>query len=185
MTPVDYLDLDEPFLASHGASHTAREIAQQPQAWRQTQALLSAERARLERFLEPLLAIPELRIILTGAGTSAYIGQCLAPTLLRLTGKRVEAIATTDLVSAPRTYLQRDVPTLLVSFARSGGSPESVAAIDLADQCLIRCHHLVITCNRQGELYRRAQGNDSRLALVLPELTHDQGFAMTSSFSSM
>jgi tagatose-6-phosphate ketose/aldose isomerase len=182
---VDYLDLAGSFLESHGASHTAREIAQQPEAWRQTQSLLDAERERLERFLAPLLAIKDLRIILTGAGSSAYIGQCLAPTLLRLTGRRVEAIATTDLVAAPRDYLQRDVPTLLVSFARSGGSPESVAAVELADQCLARCHHLVITCNREGELYRLALGHDSRLALTLPELTHDQSFAMTSSFSSM
>jgi tagatose-6-phosphate ketose/aldose isomerase len=185
VTALDYLDLAGPFLESHGAHHTAREIAQQPEAWRQTQSLLTAERARLERFLAPLLASRDLRIILTGAGSSAYIGQCLAPTLLQHTGKRVEAIATTDLVAAPRSYFQRDVSTLLVSFARSGGSPESVAAVELADQCLARCHHLVITCNREGELYRRCQGNDSRLALALPDLTHDQGFAMTSSFSSM
>jgi tagatose-6-phosphate ketose/aldose isomerase len=185
VTAADYLDLAGSFLESHGASHTAREIAQQPEAWRQTQKLLDAERERIERFLAPLLAIKDLRVILTGAGSSAYIGQCLAPTLLRLTGKRVEAIATTDLVAAPRTYLQQDVPTLLVSFARSGSSPESVAAVELANQCLARCQHLVITCNREGELYRRAQGKESRLALALPDLTHDQGFAMTSSFSSM
>jgi len=185
VTAVDYLGLAGSFLESYGASHTAREIAQQPEAWRQTQKLLDAERAPIERFLAPLLADRDLRIILTGAGSSAYIGQCLAPTLLRHSGRRVEAIATTDLVAAPRTYLQQDVPTLLVSFARSGGSPESVAAVEIADQCLARCHHLVITCNREGELYRRAQGNESRLALALPDLTHDQGFAMTSSFSSM
>jgi len=185
VTAVDYLGLAGSFLESHGASHTAREIAQQPEAWRQTQTLLGAERARIERFLALLLANKDLRIILTGAGSSAYIGQCLAPTLLQHLGGRVEAIATTDLVAAPRTYLQHDVPTLLVSFARSGGSPESVAAVEIADQCLARCHHLVITCNREGELYRRAQGSESSLALALPDLTHDQGFAMTSSFSSM
>lgn len=182
---MQYLGLSEQFLAAHGASRTAREIAQQPEAWLQTQALLATQRDRINAFLAPLLAIDKLRIILTGAGTSAYIGQCLAPELLRRLGKRVEAIATTDLVSGPRDYLQRDVPTLLVSFARSGASPESVAAIELADQCLERCHHLVITCNPDGELYRRSLGSAARLALLLPAITHDLGFAMTSSFSSM
>jgi tagatose-6-phosphate ketose/aldose isomerase len=60
-----------------------------------------------------------------------------------------------------------------------------VAAIELADQCLKRCHHLIITCNPDGGLYRRSLGNRARLALLLPAITHDQGFAMTSSFSSM
>ena len=179
------LGLSQPFLDAHGASRTAHEIAQQPEAWQQTQALLSAQRKPIDAFLKPLLEIDNLRIILTGAGTSAYVGQCLAPELLRTLGKRVEAIATTDLVSGPREYLQRDVPTLLVSFARSGGSPESVAATMLADQCLERCYHLIITCNPDGELYRCALGSAARLAVLLPAITHDQGFAMTSSFSSM
>ena len=185
MNAVQYLGLSEPFLAAHGAGLTAREIARQPDAWGQTHSLLSTERQRIDAFLKPLLALDNLRIILTGAGSSAYIGQCLAPELLRTLGKRVEAIATTDLVSGPRDYLQRDVPTLLVSFARSGASPESVAAVTLADQCLERCHHLIITCNPDGELYRQALGKPSRLALLLPAITHDQGFAMTASFSSM
>ena len=185
MNAAHYLGLSESFLGAHGAGRTAREIAQQPQAWQQTQTLLSAQRVRISEFLAPLLATENLRIILTGAGTSAYIGQCLAPELLRSLGKRVEAIATTDLVSGPRDYLQPAVPTLLVSFARSGASPESVAALTLADQCLERCHHLILTCNPEGELYRQAAGKNTRLAILLPAITHDQGFAMTSSFSSM
>ena len=136
MSAAPYPGLSEQYLLAHGADRTAREIAQQPQAWQETQALLTAQRRGSSAFLAPLLALEPLRIILTGAGSSAYIGQCLAPELLRTLGKRVEAIATTDLVSGPRDYLQREVPTLLVSFARSGASPESLAAIELADQCV-------------------------------------------------
>jgi tagatose-6-phosphate ketose/aldose isomerase len=186
MSAAQHLELAADYLEAHGASHTAREIARQPVAWRETQMLLASERARIESFLRPLLAIADLRIILTGAGSSAYIGQCLAPTLLRQLGRRVEAIATTDLVARPRELLQPGVPTLLVSFARSGNSPESVAALELADRCLERAWHLVVTCNPAGELYRLAQGGGSaRLALALPDSTHDAGFAMTASFSSM
>ena len=186
MSSPHHLELATDYLEAHGASHTAQEIARQPSAWRQTHERLAAERARIEAFLRPLLAIEDLRVILTGAGSSAYIGQCLAPTLLQKLERRVEAIATTDLVARPREWLQPRVPTLLVSFARSGNSPESVAALELADRCLERAWHLVITCNPAGELYRRAQGGgSSRLALALPEITHDAGFAMTASFSSM
>ncbi|MFB5208154.1 hypothetical protein ABGA94_20515, partial [Stenotrophomonas sp. 3diitr2024] len=36
----------------------------------------------------------------------------------------------TSLLTHPALYLQRDRPTLLVSFGRSGSSPESVAAVE-------------------------------------------------------
>ena len=54
---------------------------------------------------------------------------------------------TTDLVSNPRQHLAEDLPTLLVSFARSGNSPESSAATVLADEVLTSVRHLVITCD--------------------------------------
>jgi tagatose-6-phosphate ketose/aldose isomerase len=168
-----------------GGELTAREIAQQPDVWLEVGALVNRERERLGAFLAPLLANPRIRVVLTGAGTSSYIGACLAPSLSQHLGRRVEAVATTDLVSGPHLYLQRDVPTLLVSFARSGGSPESVAAIDLAQQALDDVHHLVITCNAEGDLARQMAGAANACVLVLPDSTHDRAFAMTSSFTSM
>ncbi len=166
-------------------SATAREIAQQPQVWPRIAALIAGERVRLDGFLAPLLRKPELRIVLAGAGTSAFIGTCLAPALFRQLQRRVEAVATTDLVSGPHLHLQRNVPTLLVSFARSGNSPESVAAIDLAEQMLTESYHFIITCNPDGALAKRASTLRSALTLVLPDETNDRGFAMTSSFTSM
>jgi tagatose-6-phosphate ketose/aldose isomerase len=168
-----------------GGELTAREIAQQPDVWLDIGQLVEFERARLDAFLAPALANPRLRVVLTGAGTSSYIGGCLAPALAKHLGKRVDAVATTDLVSGPHLYLQRDVPTLLVSFARSGGSPESVAAVDLANQALDDVRHLVVTCNSQGELAHRMTGASNAFVLVLPDSVHDRAFAMTSSFTSM
>ena len=168
-----------------GGELTAREIAQQPDVWLDIAALVDRERPRLEAFLAPALANPRIRVVLTGAGTSSYIGACLAPALAQHLGRRVEAVATTDLVSGPHLYLQRDVPTLLVSFARSGGSPESVAAIDVAQCALDEVHHLVITCNAEGLLATQMSGESNACVLVLPDSTNDRGFAMTSSFTSM
>jgi tagatose-6-phosphate ketose/aldose isomerase len=179
-----FLGLDEAELERLGGLWTAREIAQQPAMLRETQALLMAHRARIETFLAPLLAQPSLRIILTGAGTSAFIGQCLAPVLASRLGRRVEAIPTTDLVCAPQLYFEADTPTVLVSFGRSGNSPESVAAAQLADRLVTTLHHLVITCNAEGALAAYGQGARG-LTIDLPEATHDRGFAMTSSFSCM
>jgi tagatose-6-phosphate ketose/aldose isomerase len=182
---MNYLQLDEIALNRAGALWTAREIAQQPQSWIRTQELLSQHAAPIAGFLAPLLAHADLRIILTGAGSSAFIGECLAPLLMQKLGRRVEAIATTDLLSGPQQYFQRDVPTLLVSFGRSGSSPESVAVVDLAERLLRECHQLVFTCNEQGTLYQRCRERRNSFAILLPPETHDEGFAMTSSFTAM
>ena len=180
-----YLQLDETQLSRAGALWTAREIAQQPASWLRTHDMLRQQAGHIAGFLAPLLAQQDLRIILTGAGSSAFIGECLAPLLLQKLNRRVEAIATTDLLSGPAQYLQPDVPTLLVSFGRSGSSPESVAVVDLADRLLRRCHQLVFTCNEQGTLYQRCREQRNSLAILLPPETHDQSFAMTSSFTAM
>ena len=162
---------------------TRREILQQPDTLRATHALLAGQRGSIEAFLAPLLAKPDLRIMLAGAGTSAFIGECLAATLTRGTGRCVEAVATTDIVSAPDLYLKSDTPTLVVSFGRSGNSPESIAAVELVDARVSDAHHLIITCNADGALAKRAD-NDAYV-VTLPEATHDRGFAMTLSFSAM
>jgi tagatose-6-phosphate ketose/aldose isomerase len=177
------LGFTEEQLDSLGAGLTAREIAQQGNVWLQAD-VIGNQRAAVAAFLEPLLARENLRIVLTGAGTSAFIGECLLPAMLAQ-GRRVEAIATTDLVSGPGLFFQPQAPTLLVSFARSGSSPESLAAVALADQLLPEVHHLIITCNAEGALYRAAKECHSAFAILLPDAAHDRGFAMTTSFTSM
>ena len=179
-----YLGFDEAALERLGGLWTAREIVQQPEMLRQTQALLMSRKAEIEAFLAPLLA-RKVRIILTGAGTSAFIGTCLALALAAQLKLRVEAIPTTDLSCAPQLYFEADTPTLLVSFGRSGNSPESVAAVELADRFVTDLHHLVVTCNDDGALARYASASSRGFTLLLPEATHDRSFAMTSSFSCM
>jgi tagatose-6-phosphate ketose/aldose isomerase len=165
-----------------GAAHTTAEIAQQPDVWRQ---LSSRVDAAARDFTGPLLDKDDTRILLTGAGTSAFAGEVLAPGLRRTLGRRVQAVPTTDIVANPLEHLAEDVPTLLVSFARSGDSPESVAATELADRLLSDVHHLVLTCHAEGQLARRYGEHDRAHVVLMPEAADDQGFAMTSSFTSM
>ncbi|MFI6630898.1 SIS domain-containing protein [Nonomuraea fuscirosea] len=164
-----------------GADDTVREIAQQPRVWREIDGIVTASRAELDAFLRP----PAARVVLTGAGTSSYAGQVLATTLTRRLGLRVDAVATTDIVADPRGCFAEDLPTLLVSFARSGDSPESVAATELAGQCLSDVRHLVITCNAKGRLAQEHSGRAGSYVLLMPPASNDRGFAMTSSFTGM
>ncbi|NIF58380.1 SIS domain-containing protein [Enterobacter sp. Ap-916] len=164
---------------------TEKEIRQQPVSWIRTLQQIDRARDEISAFLNPLLANDKLKIILTGAGTSAFIGDIIAPWLSRHTGKQFVAVPTTDLVTNPLDYLSPEQPTLLVSFARSGNSPESVAAVELANQLVKSCYHITITCNEGGSLYRSALEDNRSLPLLMPAETHDRGFAMTSSITTM
>jgi tagatose-6-phosphate ketose/aldose isomerase len=96
----------------------------------------------------------------------------------------VNSIPTTDIITHAEDYFIRSKPTLLVSFARSGDSPESLATVKLAEAYCDDLYQLVITCNKNGELALHPQ-NDHTYVLILPEETNDRSLAMTSSFSSM
>ncbi len=182
---MNHLGIAQAELEATGGIWTAREIAQQPAVWKGIERMMTNEAGALRTFLGPLLERRDLRVVLTGAGTSAFVGECLAPALRRRTQLRVDAVATTDLVGSPDDWLEPAVPMLLVSFARSGNSPESVAALSLAEQGVRECHHLIVTCNREGDLYRRGQRQRNARLVLLPEETNDRGFAMTSSFTGM
>ncbi|EOG8101942.1 SIS domain-containing protein [Enterobacter ludwigii] len=164
---------------------TEEEIRQQPASWIRSLNNIDNLHASIDNFLTPLLRKRELRIVLTGAGTSAFIGDIISPWLASHTGKNITAVPTTDLVTNPMDYLNAAHPLLLVSFARSGNSPESVAAVELANQCVPECYHLSITCNEAGSLYQTAVNSDNAYALLMPAETHDRGFAMTSSITTM
>jgi len=180
-----YLGKSQEDLEKSGGYWTAREITQQPAVWPRLQSAIGSNADAVRGFLGPLLSRAELRIVLTGAGTSSFVGDCLAPALSRRLGRRVDAVATTDLVASPESWLTPAAPTLLVSFARSGNSPESIAALPLVEQVTQQCHHLIVTCNPAGALYRQGQNRHNTQVVLLPDETNDRGFAMTSSFTGM
>jgi tagatose-6-phosphate ketose/aldose isomerase len=166
-------------------SRTAGEIRQQPGTWPAVARTVAAARADIDRLLGDALVDPRTRIVLTGAGTSAYIGEVVAPDLARHFTRPIEPIATTDIVADPHSVVVDDRPVLLVSFARSGDSPESIAAAELLQRLAPALHHIVITCNASGALARRWADAKNAVVLTLPEQLNDRGFAMTSSFTGM
>lgn len=165
-----------------GYADTLREILQQPATWMATADLLRSP--QLQEQLQAALTPPPSHIVLTGSGSSMYIGECLAPTLQLGLGIPAQAIAAGTLLTHWRSVLPPG-GGLLISLARSGDSPESCGVVDrlLADAPNYR--HLVITCNANGKLATSYRHDPRVTVLVLDERTNDRSLVMTSSFTNL
>ena len=176
-------------LEKMGAKITTREIEQQPELWQQTWSIYQNNKSKIIDFLSQInQKWGKVRVIFTGAGTSAYVGNTIMPYLQKHGDRKkydFEAIDTTKIVSTPEDYLEKDTPTILVSFARSGNSPESVATVELAKKLVKNLYQIAITCAPEGHLAQDLEGDPTGLVLLMPEKSLDQGFAMTGSFSCM
>ncbi|KAA8919771.1 tagatose-6-phosphate ketose isomerase [Xanthomonas sontii] len=168
-----------------GGADTAREIAQQPALWRTLAQDLAQAGDRLQAFLGDRLADPNQRVLFTGAGSSGFIAEMVADAINAQWPAEVRAVHTTSLLTHPALYLQRARPTLLVSFGRSGSSPESVAAVERVRSDVDEARFLDITCNADGELARRGAGRADTCTLLMPPASCDRAFAMTSSLTCM
>lgn len=166
-----------------GSQYTAGEIAAQPELWLDIYQQILSDKSRISSFLRG--TIPQVnKIILTGAGTSAFIGLSLHGTFNRSLKIHTDAVATTDLVSHPGEYFFGHESIMLVSFARSGNSPESIAVVDLADKICKKCFHLIITCDESGHLARH-KTSSTKFLIILPPCANDKGLAMTGSYTGM
>lgn len=183
MTAV-FSEFDPSALTSMGAAHTIPEILGQPDLWQKVWARLQEQQVDLLSFLSEAFQSSHREIILTGAGSSAFIGELLQGCMGRQTGRCVRAIPTTDIVTNPEDCFAHNAPALLISFARSGNSPESIAALERADECITDLRHLIITCNPDGELVKHPTKNP-RAVFILPPEADDKGLAMTGSFTGM
>ncbi len=161
--------------------HTYREIRQQPSVWGKAYDIICSRKAEIRSFLDANFD-KDYKIVLTGAGTSAYIGDALELALSKI-NRGIRAIATTDIITDPSIYFDKESKVLLVSFARSGNSPESVGTVKAVEKTAGKVAHIFITCNEEGEL-ARMHGNNI-LTILLPPETNDVSLAMTSSYSTM
>ena len=157
---------------------TWSEIAAQPAIWRNWGRSFD-----LLNIADWIAARGVDEIWLSGAGTSAYIGDIIASALEGCPGPRVRSVPSTDIVSRPRDYLVGRAP-LIVSFGRSGDSAETIGVLEALDTLAPQAPRLNITCNPDGALATRPAPGPQKV-IVLPAETHDAGFAMTSSFSTM
>ena len=175
--------LDESKLEEKDFKYTYTEILNQADTWLEVYNLYEKRKNDIENFLKKVGK--DCKIIFTGAGTSEYVGN-IALDYLKTHGEfEFESVATTDLVSAPYLHFEKNQKTLLISFARSGNSPESLAAVKLGKQIVDDFYNLPITCAKEGKLAQALKDDENSYVFLEPEITNDKGFAMTNSFSSM
>lgn len=166
-------------------NHTRTEILQQPALWAALANRLAQQQAELDAFLGHWLREPSHQVIFTGAGSSGFIADMVAAHINAQWPANVCAVHTTSLLTHPQLYLQRNRPTLLVSFGRSGSSPESVAAVALVRDCVTVTRFIDITCNAEGELARLGKQHADTCTVLMPPESCDRAFAMTSSLTCM
>jgi len=114
------------------------------------------------------------RVLLTGAGTSAYAASAVAAAW-----PQAIAVPTTDLlVDAERYLANLDV---VISLARSGSSPESKAVVEQIRHLRPDIKHFAIVCDEDGALSRSSLDG----LIVLDPRTNDQSLVMTGAFSNL
>jgi tagatose-6-phosphate ketose/aldose isomerase len=150
--------------------YTLPEILQQPHLWPVTLEIVHAASQRM-RLDEKLKGV---RVLLTGAGTSAY-----AATAVAAAWTQASAVPTTDLLVDAEHYLTGiDV---VISLARSGNSPESAAVVEHVRALRPDIQQFAIVCDEEGALSRTSLDG----LIVLDPRTNDQSLVMTSAFSNL
>jgi tagatose-6-phosphate ketose/aldose isomerase len=149
-------------------AYTLQEIFQQSLLWPTTVARVRAASGQLN------LDFEKARVLLTGAGSSAYAASAVASAW-----PRAVAIPTTDLLIDPERYLG-DVDAV-ISLARSGNSPESAAVVERVRALRPNILQLAITCNQESSLVQSGLNG----LIVLDPRTNDRSLVMTGSFSNL
>lgn len=162
---------------------TLNEINHQPIVWSEVIDIVQNQKKEIQDFINKELT-SDCKIIFTGAGTSEFSGNSIVNYFIGL-GLDAISIPTTNIVSNIEEYINPNKKTILVSFARSGNSPESVATFDMATEYVKDLKHIVITCNKNGALALRSKTTKGNLIVLLPEKSNDKSFAMTSSYTGM
>lgn len=182
---MDIFNISAEKMQETSSTFTLQEIYQQPATWKKTCAQLAACKDELQAFLDQVVKQDDFDIVLTGAGTSEFVGNSLYQALNAKYGYKVKSYGSTDIVPSPEDFLSRTKPTILVNFGRSGNSPESLGAVEAAEVVCQNLYHLFVTCNHEGTLSKLADDRKNCFAINLTPETHDQSFAMTSSYSNM
>ncbi|MCI6691678.1 MULTISPECIES: SIS domain-containing protein [unclassified Clostridium] len=178
-------NIDENEMNKNSAIFTLKEIYQQPKTWLKTLAQIIENKDSIQEFINQVIKCDDYDVIFTGAGTSEFVGNALYAYLNKELNYKVKSYGTTDIVATPEAYISKNKPTLLISFGRSGNSPESIGAVEAASVVSNNLYNLFITCNKDGQLSKMSKEVKNCYAINLTEETHDQSFAMTSSFSNM
>jgi tagatose-6-phosphate ketose/aldose isomerase len=181
---LQHLPLEEK--EKHGVVHTPSEIAQQPDIWPVWSSLLQSYDSQWAAFLAPEgEARDKPIVVLTGAGTSEHIGNAIAAGIGSMLDRITLSISSPDLLTHFDSLLLPTRTYVLVSFSRSGRSPETVEVARRARQASQVVRQIIFTCDEAGDLASEAWTDPESLVVVPPREANDRSLAMTSSFSCM
>jgi tagatose-6-phosphate ketose/aldose isomerase len=175
--------------AARGLSFTPREIFQQPATWQSTREAIRKNESVLRTALGQIgfgqngALRPSVRLI--GAGTSDYVARSVRAVLAKQWRCDVYALPSTDLLTNEEEWIVGGDRCVYIWFSRSGNSPESIAILERTIHENPSIQHIVITCNREGQLASAGRSHRQVLPIILDETVNDRGLAMTSSFSNM
>ncbi|MBF9014635.1 MULTISPECIES: SIS domain-containing protein [unclassified Oceanispirochaeta] len=183
----ELLNLPEEEQINLGTIFTANEIAQQPEIWIKTSQIVIQNRKEIKAFLSKsgVYSENEMNIYLTGAGSSEFVGNAVAPFLQKAFNRPVTSVPTTDFITQPDYYLMNNKKNLVVSIGRSGNSPESVATYNKTKEYNPSAMQVNLCCNKDSEMLRLTEKDENTLNIILPEETNDSSLVMTSSYTSM
>ncbi|MBS7614709.1 SIS domain-containing protein [Candidatus Bathyarchaeota archaeon] len=172
--------------AEMGVEYTPSEIAAQPRLWIENFETLKRQKKEILNFLaKNVFSKPNPRVTLTGAGSSAHVGLSVQNLLKFMWQLDVDTRPTTDIVTHWDSIFLKNADNTLVSFARSGNSPESMTAIEIAETFCPKISHIVVTCNKDGATAKFGRERRNAFLILLSEETNDSGLAMTASFTTM
>ena len=163
-----------------GYFHTLREICQQPATWMHTAKLMQESAREISPLINGISSL-----VLSGSGSSEFAGDCVRMVLQTELVIDVQSIAGGTLLTHGRSEIPVGRPGLMVSIARSGDSPESVGALELMLKTEPEFRHLVLTCNRQGNLANNFRKDPRVTVITLDAATNDRSLVMTSSFTNL
>ncbi len=154
------------------SSITWRELVSQPARWRKL-----AIRAPAPSALWEDVQTAE-QVVVFGSGSSYYLAALVGDTIERITGRRVLALPSCEVMLDPdRTLPPIAGQRLAIGFSRSGESSEVLLAAGIMRERGIPV--LGVTCTAGSSLSR-----DASECLVVPE-GHEDGMVMLRSFTCM
>ena len=81
------------------STFTLTEIYQQPATWEKTCRQIEENKEELQKFIDQVIKCDDFDVILTGAGTSEFVGNALFAHLSGLLNHKAKSYGTTDIVA--------------------------------------------------------------------------------------
>lgn len=154
---------------------TGREIFSQAESLRETLSRAEARHGRLR----PRLGLSGYsEIIFTGCGSSYHIALCAARAWQEVTGRRVMALPSSELLHYTESYLRRESTPLVFAISRSGGTDETLL---VAERLRSFCRSTTIAVTSQ-EGASLARGADDQLIFSECE---ERSIVTTQAFTGM